>query len=104
MRTPQELERGLAAPETLGLETRVAIRQAAEQLLEEMPEGSGRLVIDLTATRHVDSAGLGALMLIQRLAAERRQPVVLRNPSEEIRFLPTITKLYDLFVVETTYD
>ena len=104
MRTPQELERGLAAPETLGLETRVTIRLAAEQLLEEMPEGSGRLVIDLTGTRVVDSAGLGALMLIQRLAAERRQPVVLRNPSEEIRFLLTITKLYDLFVVETTYD
>ena len=67
MRTPQELERGLAAPETLGLETRVEIRLAAEQLLEEMPEGSGRLVIDLTHTREVDSAGLGALMLIQRL-------------------------------------
>ena len=80
MRTPQALERGLAAPETLGLETRVAIREAAEQLLEEMPEGSGRLVIDLTHTKEVDSAGLGALMLIQRLAAERRQPVVLRNP------------------------
>ena len=104
MRTPQELERGLAAPETLGLETRVAIRQAAEQLLEAMPEGSGRLVIDLTHTRAVDSAGLGALMLIQRLAAERRVPVVLRNPSEEIRFLLTITKLYDLFVVESAYD
>ena len=67
-------------------------------------DGSGRLVIDLTHTREVDSAGLGALMLIQRLAAERRQPVVLRNPSEEIRFLLTITKLYDLFTVETSYD
>ena len=100
MRTPQGLERGLAAPETLGLETRVAIRQAAEQLLEEMPEGSGRLVIDLMHTRDIDSAGLGALMLIQRVAAERRQAVVLRNPSEEIRFLLTITKLYDLFIVE----
>ena len=80
------------------------IREAAEQLLEEMPEGSGRLIIDLTHTREVDSAGLGALMLIQRLAAERRQPVVLRNPSEEIRFLLTITKLYDLFTVESSYD
>lgn len=100
MRTPQDLERGLAAPEVLGLETRVEIRQAAEQLLEEMPEGSGRLVIDLMHTREVDSAGLGALMLIQRVAAERRQAVVLRNPSEEIRFLLTITKLYDLFIVE----
>jgi len=100
----QDVERGLAAPEILGLETRVEIRRAAAQLLEGMPEGSGRLVIDLTHTREVDSAGLGALMLIQRMAAERRQVVVLRNPSDEIRFLLTLTKLYDLFVVETGYD
>jgi anti-anti-sigma factor len=104
MRSPQELERGLAAPEILGLDTRVAIRQEAERLLEEMPDGSGRLVIDLTHTRTVDSAGLGALMLIQRVAAERRHAVVLRNPSEEIRFLLTITKLYDLFIVDSSYD
>ena len=101
MRTPQDLERGLAAPEVLGLETRVEIRQAAEQLLEEMPEGTGRLVIDLSRTRHVDSAGLGALMLIQRRAAERRQVVVLRNISEEIRFLLVLTKLDDLFQLES---
>ena len=55
-------------------------------------------------TREVDSAGLGALMLIQRMAAERRQIVVLRNPSEEVRFLLTLTKLYDLFIVEADYD
>ena len=101
---PQDVERGLAAPETLGLETRVEMLRAGIQLLDEMPEGCGRLVIDLMRTRQVDSAGLGALMLIQRLAAERRQPVVLRNPGEEIRFLLTITKLYDLFTVESSYD
>jgi len=43
-------------------------------------------------------------MLIQRRAAERRLVVVLRNPSEEIRFLLTLTKLYDLFIVDTSYD
>lgn len=102
MRSPQELERGLVAPETLGLETRVEIRRAAAQLLEEMPEGSGRLVLDLSRTRTVDSAGLGALMLIQRLAAERRQVVVLRNPGEEIRFLLALTKLQDLFQIDLT--
>jgi anti-anti-sigma factor len=104
MRTPQEVERGLSAPDTLGLETRVQIRKAAIQLLEEMPEGTGRLVIDLGHTRYVDSAGLGALMLIQRRAAERRQLVVLRNPNEEIRFLLVLTKLYDLFQVEAGDD
>ena len=104
MRTPQEVERGLSAPDTLGLETRVQIRKAAVQLLEEMPEGTGRLVIDLGHTRYIDSAGLGALMLIQRRAAERRQGVVLRRPNEEIRFLLVLTKLYDLFQVEAADD
>jgi anti-anti-sigma regulatory factor len=66
-----------------------------------MPEGAGRLVIDLARTRQVDSAGLGALMLIQRRAAERRQVVVLRNASEEIRFLLVLTKLDDLFQLES---
>jgi anti-anti-sigma factor len=98
---PPDVERGLAAPETLGLDTRVEIRKVATRLLEEMPEGVGRLVIDLGRTRHVDSAGLGALMLIQRRAAERRQVVVLRNASEEIRFLLVLTKLDDLFQLES---
>jgi anti-anti-sigma factor len=103
MRSPQDVERGLTAPESLGLDTRVEIRKAAIQLLEEMPEGTGRLVVDLTHTRLVDSAGLGALMLIQRRAAERRQVVVLRNPNEEIRFLLVLTKLSDLFQIESAY-
>jgi anti-sigma B factor antagonist len=101
MRSPHDAERGMVAPETLGLDSRVEIRKAAVRLLEEMPEGNGRLVIDLARTRHVDSAGLGALMLIQRRAAERRQIVVLRNLSEEIRFLLVLTKLDDLFQLES---
>jgi anti-anti-sigma factor len=101
MRSPHDAERAMVAPETLGLDTRVEIRKAAIRLLEEMPEGVGRLVIDLAPTRHVDSAGLGALMLIQRRAAERRQVVVLRNASDEIRFLLVLTKLDDLFQLES---
>ena len=76
------------------------IREAAKHLLERAAHGTGRLVIDLSATRTIDSAGLGALMLIQRMAAERRQTVVLRAPSEEIRFLLVLTKLADLFDIE----
>ena len=101
MRSHHDAERAMIAPETLGLDTRVEIRKAAVRLLEEMPEGASRLVIDLARTRHVDSAGLGALMLIQRRAAERRQVVVLRNASEEIRFLLVLTKLDDLFQLES---
>jgi anti-anti-sigma factor len=103
MRSTHEVERALLAPDTLGLDTRVEIRKSAIRLLEEMPEGTGRLVIDLARTRQVDSAGLGALMLIQRRAAERRQVVVLRNVSDEIRFLLVLTKLDDLFQLESAY-
>jgi anti-anti-sigma factor len=92
--------RELFAPERLGLETRVEFRTTAVELLDHLPEGTGTLVIDLSRTRHVDSAGLGALMLVQRRAAERRQTVVLRHPSDELRFLLAITKLAELFQLE----
>jgi anti-sigma B factor antagonist len=101
VRSPHDAERTLTAPENLGLDTRVEIRKTAVKLLEEMPEGIGRLIVDLSPTRHIDSAGLGALMLIQRRAAERRQVVALRNASEEIRFLLVLTKLDDLFELES---
>ena len=92
--------RELVAPQRLGLDTRVEFRKAAVQLLDSLPEGTGRLVIDLSATRQVDSAGLGVLMLVQRRAAERRQSIVLRQPSDELRFLLVVTKLVSLFEIE----
>jgi anti-anti-sigma factor len=96
----RQMEKVLAAPEALSLDTRTAFRRAATELLEQLAEGAGRLVIDLSSTRHVDSAGLGALMLIQRKAAERRQSVCLRGANEELRFLLVLTKLDDLFELE----
>jgi len=94
-------EKTLAAPERLDLESRTVFRRAAGDVLDLLAEGTGRLVIDLSSTRSVDSAGLGALMLIQRKAAERRQVVRLRGANEELRFLLVLTKLDDLFELET---
>ena len=100
MRSTPQYVREMSAPENLGLDTRIAFRTGAFELLESMPEGEGRLVVDLAGTGHVDSAGLGALMLVQRRAAERRHAVVLENPSDELRFLLNITKLNMLFEFE----
>lgn len=91
----------MRAPSALGLDTRADFRRSAVQLLEQLPEGDGQLVVDLSRTLTVDSAGLGALMLVQRRAAERRQQVVLRGANEELRFLLVLTKLDDLFQYET---
>jgi anti-anti-sigma factor len=95
-------EKVLAAPEELGLDSRTAFRRTATELLEQLGEGAGRLVIDLSGTRQIDSAGLGALMLIQRKAAERRLSVCLRGANEELRFLLVLTKLDDLFELESS--
>jgi ABC-type transporter Mla MlaB component len=48
----------------------------------------------------VESAGLSVLMLIQRQAADRSQRVVLRKPSEELRYLLALTLMTDLFEIE----
>lgn len=95
------VEKMIAAPERLDLDSRTAFRRAAGDILHGLAEGAGRLVIDLAGTRSVDSAGLGALMLIQRKAAERRLTVCLRGANEELRFLLVLTKLDDLFELET---
>jgi anti-anti-sigma factor len=100
MMSTQPPQKVLPAPESLGLDTGASFRRSATEVLEQLPDGTGRLVIDLTDTRRVDSAGLGALMLIQRKAAERRQSVCLRNANEELRYLLILTKLDDLFELE----
>lgn len=97
MSTTQVATRELAAPAELGLDTRVEFRRAGVALLDQLPEGAGQLIVDLSGTVRVDSAGLGALMLIQRRAAERRLSVLLRGANDEVRFLLVLTKLDDLF-------
>ncbi len=92
--------RVVLAPEVLGLESRGSFRDAAVGLLDGLPEQDGILLIDFVGTRRIDSAGLGALMLIQRRASERQQRVVLRSLRDEFRFLLVLTKLDDLFEIE----
>src|SRR5207244_11859851 len=94
-------EKVLAAPEELGLDSRTVFRRAATELLEQLAEGAGRLVIDLAGTRQIDSAGLGALMLIQRKAGERRLTVWLRGANEALRFLLVLTTLGDAIALDS---
>jgi anti-anti-sigma regulatory factor len=92
--------RVIKAPEVLGLESRGGFRDESVEILGQLPETGGALIIDFAGTRRIDSAGLGALMLVQRKAVERSQKVVLRNLRDEFRFLLVLTKLDDLFEIE----
>jgi len=89
------------APLQLGKQSRVAFRDAALLALERLGEvPGGRLIIDLSETQRVDSAGLGTLVMLQLRASELRHTVVLRGVSEEIRFLLLMVKLEERFVIE----
>lgn len=72
---------------------------AAVMRLAQAPRGS-RLVIDMSQTVQVDSAGLGTLVMLQLRTAEHRHSVVLRGASEEVRFLLLMTRLDDRFEIE----
>jgi ABC-type transporter Mla MlaB component len=90
----------IVAPSHLGMDTRAEFRRAAVELLDSFPEGSGRLVVDVSLTRLVDSAGLGTLIMVQQHATARKLAVRLRGVSEELRMLLALTKLEEMFEVE----
>lgn len=99
MSATQVTVRQVIAPEALGLDTRLEFRESVTRELDAMPEG-GVLTVDLSGTKRVDSAGLSALMLIQRHASDKGQRIVLRDPSDEMRFLLALTLMTDLFEIE----
>ena len=92
------------APAVLDRASRRAFRRKALAAVSRYPAtgpaGSRRIVVDLEQTRKVDSAGLGALVLVREHAAERRWTVCLRGASEELRFLLALTRLEDRFEFE----
>jgi len=96
----------LKLPTRLGVDTRAAFREEARRVMESLDraEKEARLVLDLSGTERVDSAGLGALLAVQAQAAEARRQVVLRGASEEIRFLLVMTRLDDRFIIENGLD
>ncbi|MFQ5703418.1 MAG: STAS domain-containing protein [Gemmatimonadales bacterium] len=107
MSKPTVESRVVVAPEELGLDSRMEFRRAAFEAIEVIEAGAlkrGVLVIDFSSTRSVDSSGLGALIVVQRKAAESRIAIKLRGLSQELRFLLALTKLEDLFEIEMAED
>ena len=88
------------APKALDRDTRTEFRRAALDGIETGVRAGRRIVVDLSATTRVDSAGLGALIMLQQRASELRHTVCLRGASEELRFLLVLTRLDDRFEFE----
>ena len=95
-------ETHVTAPMHLGAQSRASFRDESLAALNQLDDAApgGRLVIDMSETQRLDSAGLGTLVMLQLRAAERKHSVVLKGASEEIRFLLLMTKLEDRFETE----
>ncbi len=100
MSTTSDQFRTIEAPRLLGVDTEEDFRQRAQQEIDALGDGSGVLVVDLSETQSIDTAGLAMLALIHRKASENRCVVRLRSPNEEIRFSLVLARLEQLFELE----
>ncbi len=90
---PAPGEQVLVAPPRLVRPASEEFRQRALVLLDRLPEGRGRLVLDLSATEDADSEGMAALIAIRRRARQRRQGVSLRGVTPSFMELLRLAKL-----------
>lgn len=74
--------------------------QLESQISKLTDEAVDDVVLDLSATRFLDSSGLRAILSAQRSLQERNGRLRLRAPSEAVRRLLEITGLDDHFDVE----
>jgi anti-anti-sigma regulatory factor len=94
------VEQVLAAPPDLCGPASEMFRRAALALLDSMPSGQGRLVLDLRATRDADSVGMAALIAVRRRARERGLRVRLRGVTPAFNDLLCMAKLDSQFEME----
>lgn len=78
-------------------ETRAALEALA-------PEGTARLVIDLSAVPFVDSSGLGALVAVLKAVRRRGGELRLAAPSEQARKLLKLTTLERVLPIADAQD
>ena len=94
------LEQVLAAPVELYRPESDGFRRAALALLDSLPAGRGRMVLDFSATRDADSVGMATLIAIRRRARERGVTVRLRGVMPEFNDLLRMAKLDSQFETE----
>ena len=70
------------------------LKSEAAKMIET---GTGTLILDLKATKFIDSIGLGALVSILKQTAQNNSKVVLAALSPQVRQIFELTRLHRLF-------
>jgi anti-sigma B factor antagonist len=81
------------------IDNRADVRQRVRAQLEQ---GRSTVVVDLSNTEYVDSAGLGTLVLLNREARAAGGCLVLAGLSDHVRDLLRLLRLDEVFTIATT--
>lgn len=77
-------------------------QKAYRSMLGELfSESKKSYVIDLDAVNHIDSAGLGMLLIARKYAKKNGADVILRRPPADIRMTLELAKFHELFTIES---
>jgi anti-sigma B factor antagonist len=83
------------------IDNRADVRRRVREQLEQ---GRSTVVVDLSRTEYVDSAGLGTLVLLNREARALGSSLVLAGLSDHVRDLLRLLRLDEIFTIATTVE
>src|SRR5918999_4424588 len=81
------------------IDNRAEVRQRVRTQLEQ---GRVTVVVDLSKTEYVDSAGLGTLVLLNKEARAAGGCLVLAGLSDHVRDLLRLVRLDEVFTIAST--
>jgi anti-sigma B factor antagonist len=81
------------------VENRAELRQ---RVRAELEQGRATVVVDLSRTEYVDSAGLGTLVLLNKEARAAGGCLVLAGLSDHVRDLLRLVRLDEVFTIAAT--
>ena len=91
----------IEAPPQFVVGTRADVRQRVQAELEQ---GRGTVVVDLSRTEYVDSAGLGTLVLLNKAARATGGRLVLAGLNDHVRDLLRLVRLDQVLTVAGTTE
>ena len=91
----------LGAPDRLDVSNRFELR---ERVLSALDCGVRAIVVDLSPTDYVDSAGLGTLVLLTKRARESGGRIVLSGLNDRVLDLLRLTRLDQVLEQAATLD
>ncbi len=89
----------ICMPQRFTVTEAVAFKQRCQLFFEEHPEVQ-LLVLDFAQTEFVDSSGIGALVICQRLSQSHDTQMRLRNLAEQVGMVLAMTELDKVFQIE----